>query len=260
MVSTSRRVLRAAVLGVLVALISATSALASYADGGRSATPAGYGKFLVYIANGVYDPSDAGYVPPTGMDFQKQVMHRTDAEIAEQEMLARAFFKERFGLDEANGDVMIMPFQFDPRNDYRAYVIGGERVPARGLVVRDGGFMAQITRDTVLHGTYGGVTGKPAGAGTAAVFGEYNILRVASSRRGPARGAARRPAPLILHYQSELPIGLPDIDGVQNFRCELIDPETGAHGIAQGVIRAPRAVGSGLVQVSIRNVITFPGY
>ena len=44
------------------------------------------------------------------------------------------------------------------------------------------------------------------------------------------------------------------------FRCELIDPETGQHGIAQGVVAPPRDAGNGNVQVSIRNVITFPGY
>ncbi len=44
------------------------------------------------------------------------------------------------------------------------------------------------------------------------------------------------------------------------FRCELIDPETGNHGIAQGVVAPARNAGNGNIQVSIRNVITFPGY
>ena len=63
-----------------------------------------------------------------------------------------------------------------------------------------------------------------------------------------------------MHYQSELLISVPDQDGVRNFRCELIDPVTGKHGIAQGVIAPPRDAGGGQIQVSIRNVITFPAY
>ena len=90
-------------------------------------------------------------------------------------------------------------------------------------------------------------------AGTSVVFGDYNILRTA--------GASGQPVtPLILHYQSQTPIRLANADGAQTFRCELIDPATGQHGIAQGVIAPPRDADNGNIQMSIRNVLTFPGY
>ena len=240
---------------VLTALLLIVAGSAAGAAGpiGTSATPDGYQKFLVYMANGVYDPNDPNYTAPDGLFFQKQIMHRTDAEVADQQAKALAFFKQRFGLDPANGDVSVSMFMFDPRNNYRAYVVGGEAVPSSGWVVRDGGWNATVTKDTYLHGTYGGTAGKFVPAGTAVVFGDYNIDRTAGTS-----GAST--TPLILHYQSEFPITVPDRDGVITFRCELIDPLTGQHGIAQGVIAPPRVAGGGKIQVSIRNVITFPAY
>jgi hypothetical protein len=251
MLKPSRRV-TLAIVGVLLTGTLAASAIAGGLPFTKAANPAGYQKFLVYLANGTYDPNDPSYTAPTGEFFQKQIMGRTDAEIAEQRAQALAFFKQRFGLDPANGDVAISMSMFDPRNEYRAYVVGGETVPSTGWVVRDGGFNATVTRDTVLHGTYGGAAGKPVPTGTAVTFGDYNI-----DRRGP--GGHSRP-PLLLHYQSQFPISVADQDGVRTFRCELIDPVTGQHGIAQGVIAPPRDAGNGEIQISIRNTLTFPGY
>ncbi len=247
-----RRHVTLAIVGALLMGALAASAAAGGLPFTKAANPAGYQKFLVYMANGTYDPNDPTYTAPSGEFFQKQIMHRTVAQIADQRAQALAFFKQRFGLDAANGDVEISMFMFDPRNSYRAYAVGGETVPSTGWVVRDGGFNATVTRDTVLHGTYGGAAGKPVPKGTAVVFGDYNI-----DRRNP--GGKSRP-PLLLQYQSEFPISVPDQDGVRNFRCELIDPVTGEHGVAQGVIAPARDAGGGQIQVSIRNAITFPGY
>jgi len=110
-----------------------------------------------------------------------------------------------------------------------------------------------VTKDTYLHGTYGAAGDKFVPAGTAVVFGDYNIDRTAGT-------SGQSTKPLLIDYQSEFPITVPDRDGVITFRCELIDPETGQHGIAQGVVAPPRDAGNGNIQVSIRNVITFPGY
>lgn len=249
----SRRTLVLASALAVLALASIGAAASGTLPIGKSATPDSYQKFLVYMANGTYNPNDPNYQAPDGTFFQKQIMHRSDAEIAQQRANALAFFKERFGIDPANGDVTISSSMFDPRNNYRAYVIGGETVPSAGFVVRDGGFNARVTKDTYLHGTYGGDAGKLAPAGTAVTFGDYNILRTAGASSQPTK-------PLILHYQSETPIRGANADGVRTFRCELIDPETGQHGIAQGVIAPPRDAGNGNLQMSIRNVLTFPGY
>ncbi len=250
---STRRAKLITALTVALALGLVATASAGALPLHHGGTPDGYNKFLVYMANGTYDPKDPNYAAPDGMFFQKEIMHRTDAEIADQVAQAKAFFKERFGIDEANGDVRIGLSMFDPRNNYRAYVIGGEKVPESGWIVRDGGINAMVTKDTYLHGTYGGSAGKFVKAGTAVTFGDYNILRTQGESGQPAE-------PLILHYQSDLPIKPADSDGVRNFRCELIDPLTGERGIAQGVIAPMRDAGNGQIQVSIRNTLTFPGY
>ena len=249
----SRRTVALAGALAVLALVSIGAAAGGVLPIGKSATPDSYQKFLVYMANGTYNPKDPNYQAPDGTFFQKQIMHRTEAEIAQQRADGLAFFKERFGLDPANGDVTASSFMFDPRNNYRAYVIGGESVPSSGFVIRDGGFMAIVTKDTYLRGTYGGAAGIWAPAGTSVVFGDYNILRTAGASSHPVK-------PLILHYQSQTPIRLANADGAQTFRCELIDPSTGQHGIAQGVIAPPRDAGNGNIQMSVRNVITFPAY
>ena len=126
-------------------------------------------------------------------------------------------------------------------------------MPRAGFSVRDGGFNLTATSDTVFHGTYGGAADKPVAAGTTVTFGDYSILHAG------AKGKQFAP-PLLIHYQSEFPIGPANGDGVRTFRCELIDPDTSVHGIAQGLIAPPRDAGSGRIQIGIRNVITFPAY
>lgn len=249
----SRRTLALAGALAVLALASIGAAAGGALPIGKSATPASYQKFLVYMANGTHNPNDPNYQAPDGRFFQKQILHRSDAEIAQQRADALAFFKERFGLDPANGVVAFSSFMFDPRNNYRASVIGGESVPTAGFVVRDGGFNATVTKDTYRRGSYGGAAGIWVPAGTSVVFGDYNILRTAGTSGQPVTS-------LILHYQSQTPIRLPNADGAQTFRCELIDPATGQHGIAQGVIAPPRDAGNGNIQMSIRNVITLPAY
>jgi len=101
---------------------------------GRTPTPAGFVKYLVYLQNGVIDPSVPA--PDTGEFFQTEVMARSPAEIAEDRARAVAYFGERFGLDFTEGDVdgaaRFVPFMDARRNEYRAYTISGESVPAEG--------------------------------------------------------------------------------------------------------------------------------
>jgi hypothetical protein len=184
-------------------------------------------------------------------------MHRSDAQIAQERRDALGWYEERLGVDPATDNVSLRSesgTMFDPRNNYRAYVVGGEKVPASGWVVRDGGFGLVVAKGgAVFHGTYGGAAGIWVPDGTSVTFGNYNIQRTTG-----ASGAEKEP--LILRYRSDFPIRPADEDGVRTFRCQLIDPETGEHGIAQGVIAPPRDAGDGKIQVSIRDMLTFPGY
>lgn len=237
----------------IVALTLSVSGLALAAGGRGAPTPDGFDKYLVYMAAGQYDPADPTYDAPDGMVFQREIMGRSDAEIAQNRQEAIDFFSERFGIDaDSDAGVMFGPFMFDPRNEYRAYTISGESVPSAGWVIRDGGWAMSVTDPAGL--TLGGeFTGQHVPQGTMMVFGDYNIARLGPGNSG---GNAAHAEPLIIHYQSGEPI-IPTASGAIMFRCELISDEFG-HGLAQG-ISAPQTLPDGTIQANVRNVLTFPG-
>lgn len=246
---------RLSVIGaLLLTLFISSMAVAAPPQDVNTPTPDGFGKFLVYMAAGVYDPADPNYAAPDGAYFHKEIMGRSNAEIAQNRADAVAFFEQRFGLNpDEDAGVMFGPFMFDPRNDYRAYVVSGESVSSSGWVIRDGGWSLAVTAPDGI--TLGGeFEGRHVPAGTMMVYGDYNILALTQGQeRGNARGAQREP--IIIHYQSGDPI-IPGPDGIA-FHCELISEDFG-HGLAQGV-SAPEVLPDGRTQANVRNVLTFPG-
>ncbi|HBY96150.1 MAG TPA: hypothetical protein DEP84_19705 [Chloroflexi bacterium] len=213
--------------------------------------PDNFGMQLVYMQDGVYDPS----VPPAEGDlaewYHKTVMGRSDAEIEAQRAAAAAYFLEQFG--ETLGEPVA--FGVDPRDEYRVYKITGMRVPAEGWVVRDGGFRIDIQDDgsggETLHGVYGGQEGKWVPAGSLMVFGEYNIdVKKWSGHDDPND--------IIIHYESAEPI-IPTDDGLF-FRCRLSSNsfDDFGGGLAQGV-SASQTAPDGRKIANVRNILTFPG-
>jgi hypothetical protein len=219
---------------ILMLMLPLAIALATIA-GAHSAwpPPAPSGKYLVYTAAGVFDPS----VPPAEGDlaewFHRDVMGRDDAAIAAERSAADAYFASTFGSNYIPSS--LRAFGLDPRVAYKAYFVSGENVPPEGWVVRDGGFMADLTD------------------GTFVVYGDYNIK---VTRRG--RGA-RSPRPIIIHYESVDPIhNHPDGSGY--FRCRLSSDSFNdfGGGLAQGMF-ANQTLQDGRVVSNIRNILTFPG-
>ena len=214
-------------------------------------TPESFDKYLVYMANGVFDPDAEG---PDGDFWQREIMGRSDAEIAENQAQAEQFFMERFGLDfsqaqlqegskEIEGATM-MSFMLNPNREYRAYTISNEAVPSEGWVVRDGGWRVDFSSDVTVYGNWGGTEGTLVPAGSFVVFGDYNI-EVPDGEN------------IVIHYESGSPI-TPNEDGTMMFICDLSHPEWG-EGLAQGVVN-PGMTEDGRAHANIRNVLTFPGY
>ncbi len=204
--------------------------------------PDGFETMLVYMGTGVYDATDPDYVMPDGDVWHREIMGRSDAEIAENRAEAVAFFEERFGLNPDTQDgLMLVDFMFDPRNEYRAYVSSEAAIPSEGWVVRDGGWMLSVTDPDGLDlgGEFAG-THVPQGA--VFVFGDYNI---------DVPGGE----PIIIHYQSGQPIVATESGML--FLCETYHPEWG-WGRAQG-ISAPVTLEDGRTQANVRNVLTFSG-
>ncbi|HEY3078727.1 MAG TPA: hypothetical protein VGM69_02355 [Chloroflexota bacterium] len=244
------------ILAAAIALTPVTAVGASPGD--VHPVPAGFDRYLVYMANGVFDPATTPDLLP-GDIFQKEVMRRSPKQIAQQEALARRFFEQRFGLNLTDGTVSFGSFTFNPANNYRAYTIAGEAVPSEGWVVRDGGFMATVVAEggVALGGQFAGVH-VPNGA--SVVFGDYNIL--VGEPDGRAKPGRQRE--IVLHYRSGDPL-ITDQFGVLAFRCGLVNAETDLGvtesswaGMAQGLVRPRQQLPDGTVKVSIRNVLTFP--
>ncbi|MGK3985526.1 hypothetical protein WME99_20945 [Sorangium sp. So ce136] len=211
----------------------------------KDTTPAGYDGFLVFMANGSIPLSDGFFLD--GAIFQEEVMGRTPAEIEQNRADALAYFESRFGIADADArtDVSFFGFYADPRINYRAYVISGERVPPEGYEVHDGGWIALVTDPGGL--TLGGeLAGVHVPAGTFFSFGDYSI-----EVTRPGRG--RDPEPIVIHYQCNDPL-IPLSNGGEVFTCDLLSDEFGA-GRAQGMTSP--IIEDGELRPNGRTVLTF---
>jgi len=217
-------------------------------------TPQGFDAYLVYMANGSFDPDEPN--PGSADEYHTEIMGRNEDQRAAEQERAEVFFRDRFGLDftavepqdgvktSGNATLDTAGFMVDPRWEYRAYTVAGRDVPAEGWVVRDGGWRVDVGEGgATLTGTWGGDEGINVPAGSFVVFGDYNI--------------DTGEEPIIIHYESGEPILPPGPGGVMAFSCALSHPEWG-EGQANGTILAPEEQEDGTVKVSIRNVLTFP--
>ena len=84
-------------LAMFVAIIAA--GLAQYGPSamgsGFTRTPSGLDGYLVFTADGVFDPVDPGYLPPDGDYFDEVIMGRDESEKEARRAEAVRFFHER---------------------------------------------------------------------------------------------------------------------------------------------------------------------
>jgi len=232
--------------GFLALWVTAAAAMPMTASAQHVApTPEPFGRYIVYSAAGVFDPT----VPPVEGDlarwYHREIMGRDDAAMAAERMAADRYFTNTFGTRYIPGS--LMAFGVDPRVGYTAYVVSGASVPEEGWVVRDGGFQAILTD------------------GTMVVYGDYNIRMTHPGDRDDRKDDRYRdrrrkdPKPIIIHYESADPIHFHP-DGSIYFRCRL--RSNSFHdfggGLAQGV-SAPQTLPDGRTVSNIRTVLTFPG-
>jgi hypothetical protein len=231
-----------------VGMLSLPSALQAHSP---TPPPLDFDRYLVFMANGVFSPEE---MMRDGATFQHGVMGRSPEEVAANKAEAVAFFAERFGVDFSTSDhvqgINLFGFELTPDANYRAYTISGETLPSDGWVVRDGGWAGLVGPEGItFHGTWGGAEGRDVPPGTIIVFGEYNI-RVERPGNAPDRH------PIVVPYRSGEPM-ITDAQGRALIVCDLVSPEFG-EGRALGYF-AVEPVGDGLVQATVRNVLTFPG-
>ena len=170
---------------------------------------------------------------------------------------------ERFGLDidalVANGDIIWLDRYLDPRMNYRARVVAGERVHRLGWEVHDQFFIAIANTALTLGGEF---AGEVAPAGTNLLFGQYAIEKSRLRGRRSNPRVVSNGEFLRIRYQSGSPVLPPGLDRIIAFSCEITASPWGT-GRAQGV-GAPIVLGDGLAPGSfqkqnLRNVLTFGG-
>jgi hypothetical protein len=232
------------IAAIFVALsITATGVVYAF----EFSTPQGFQRVGLLIAAGKYQtPSDQSVLVPF---YQHTLMGWTDAQVEQQRQMAISYFNARFGLTNTNPGFSV----FDPKNNYRAYLLTGYAVPNEGFVVRDGSFTAVLTQDTVLHGTFGGAAGILVPAGTAVTWGYYNIL---ISKEEKSENFFDTGKSIIVHFESQTPIVPDKTSSGTGAACHLVAPW--GEGLAQlffTTINTP----DGYTQADVRNVWTFPG-
>lgn len=241
-----------ALVGIIGLLLNSAPAIA---DGGpnenackngcKGPFPDGFNGFMVFMATGSLPLTDSFFLD--GTYFHEQIMERTPAEVAQNRAEALDFFASRFGLVNADSDPNLSFFGFyvDPRIDYRAYVISGERVPTEGFEVHDGGWIAVVTNPNGI--TLGGAfPGRHVPVNTVFSFGDYSIERT-------RKGKGPQPDPLVVHYRCNHPLVF-TFSGGEVFDCDLESDEFGV-GLGQGVTTP--LIENGELRPNGRTVLTF---
>jgi hypothetical protein len=246
-------VARASVVAAIILLSIAAGSYVHTASANNKVTPAPVGvtKYLVFMANGAVEPAS---LLLNGDAFQRDIMKRSPREIAAFKTLAKQYFLDQYGLDffhaqTVNGNDMIdgavlNTFMANPAVGYRAYTVSGENVPSEGWEVRDGGYMVTFTKDTLLHGAYGGIQGKVTAAGTIIFYGEYNIVVPGGN-------------PIVIQYEDPMPMMI-DMQMGMSIDCDLHSKEWG-DGKAMGLMGMAMPQSDGKVMVPVRNILTFEG-
>ncbi|MCB1935901.1 MAG: hypothetical protein KDF59_08170 [Nitrosomonas sp.] len=255
----------ALVLGLCAQVSVAKPGKAKHSAAGHKAknemvAPAGFDSLVLYIGAGIFDPSVSetrpGVTGCTGLFcdgdfFQKNIMNRTDAEVAEIRENARQHFIMHFGVDVDDpayaGRVSLTQFMVNPDFQYRVHALAGEQVPSDGWIIRDGGYQFLVTdpNGIYVNDPMMGQIHVPAGSG--GFFGNYNILK--TDKHGNPNGE------LIIFYQSDTP-AIPLPNGDFYFKCTMFNDDWG-QGIGMGTMNFV-PLEDGRVRGNVRNVLSFP--
>jgi len=257
-------------IAVLAAsLFISLCAAAEYAPKNNKPNPIPVDAVGVFMANGVFDPADTAFVPPTGADFDRVIMGRNAGESEARRLEAVEFFIERYGIDLTDGvyasnpsqpfpDAILSHAYQDPRWNYRAFQLpdrASDAIPSTGLIVHDAQWVMVVTNPAGLSlgGSWGGTGGTVVPSGTVAVDGEYLVQATRKFKQGHPRNFYAR-------FQSTTPIisaavtaGTPQ--GIK-FDCRIFHERLGT-GVALGR-QEIQPLANGSLQVNIGNVLQFP--
>ena len=185
----------------------------------------------------------------------------SDDEIDAEANKAKAWFKQRFGIDvddPANADRLdFFVLTTDSRMNFRAYYLSGHHAPPEGHPIRDGAFNVVITDPNGF--TLGGdFPGQHAPQNSFVSFGQYNIVIT-----NPAGHAEEQK---FFYFRSDTliqPLSLTGPpDGIAAFSCQLsdipFDEGVDHNGFARLFVEL-NLTKDNIFQMASRHVITIGG-
>ena len=196
--------------------------------------------------------------------FFKEVVGFRDSDIRHVKDDVLTFFNDTYGLDfslsspNEQGQYflgnarlrLIRTPETRSADDFRLYLVssnwiqtGSTRFACRDMYF--GGFTVEFTEDMLLHGTYGGVDGKPVGVGNSVQYGYWSIDVCDQS-------------PIIIQYSTPTPFRLEPIDGTGVFHLDLYNNVLGYGKAVETVTIRPDEDNPGKYRISNRAFFTFP--
>lgn len=115
----------------------------------KSPTPEDFNGYLVFMTNGEVPADEPVFFTD---EFFTDIMGWSPQELEAYTAERLAFIEERFGIiDPANNpDVAVLTFMTNPAANYRAYTVGGRKVPKQGWPIREGAIMVVVTNPAGL--------------------------------------------------------------------------------------------------------------
>ncbi|MFS1523530.1 hypothetical protein ACL7TT_05355 [Microbulbifer sp. 2304DJ12-6] len=222
------------------------------------------GGTALLMANGIYNPADPSFTPPTPDEFDTLIMGRSETEKLERKQLAIGYFQARYGIDLTSGsadfgNILLMESVFDPRNNYRAYHLpisarDKGKIAKNGRIVYDRQFVmfvGALGLSSTLTGSWGGALGITVPPGTVAVDGDYLV-------QGSNHFRINHPRNLYLRFQSVDPI-FNAASGDIKFNCVLLNKHGEIIGAAIGRQEfVALDIGNNLFQMAVQNIWQFP--
>ena len=213
--------------------------------------------FTIFIEQSIEDLNVFANDPE--QTFFKEVMGFRDRDIKHVKDDALKFFNETYGLDFSQASPNEQGrYVLDNKRlsmvrvpeDFHFYVAssnwiqtGSTRFTCHDVSI--GAFIVDFTGDDLLHGSYGGVDGRPVGAGNIVEYGFFNIDICNQS-------------PIIIQYSNSAPFRLEPIDGTGIAHFDVYNNVLGYGKAVETPVIRPDYANPGKYTLSNRIVFTFP--
>jgi len=163
---------------VLSLLLGCSNLAYSDAALGERGLECNEGKSLVLSSVSEFLPAEGtfftnGLFSGDGMNFQRNVMSRSTAEINDHRLAAIEYFIEKFGLNFESESIFFNGFEVMPEIEYHV-MLDSSKKGIRSDEIQDGGWIAVVvdSQGVTLGGQFNGLK---VPQGTMFVYGDYKI-------------------------------------------------------------------------------------